>query len=214
MKHFINHELVAPNVMTVRVDRLIVAEFKPLGSDPLDETAFATARPPWNSDVRWISAVTPDAFAIFQSAFDRMGIAAHVAPCLDLDREVRLYSGFLVVRSACSEPNFHLDWVKTNNEAFTLMTPVTDNARDFGLLYKQLPGETAEYDYKVGEAIIFGDHFEHSTKPGRSPDPVVLLRFTFGTDKMEHWEKIRATAGHQSRMVRRPDGEFDVREPA
>jgi len=43
---------------------------------------------------------------------------------------------------------------------------------------------------------------------------VVLLCFTFGTDKMEHWEKIRATAGYRSRMVRRPDGAFDVREPA
>ena len=60
----------------------------------------------------------------------------------------------------------------------------------------------------MGEAIIFGDNFSHSTKPGRSTKPVILLSFTFGTDKMEHWEKIFRTAGYQSKLVCRPDGEF------
>jgi hypothetical protein len=32
--------------------------------------------------------------------------------------------------------------------------------------------------------LIFGDGFLHATKPGQSDEPVVLLSFTFGTDKM------------------------------
>ncbi len=208
MKHFINPDLLAPNVMTVAVDPAVVGEFEAMGRGPLDDAHFATMRPPWNSDVRWISAVTENAFKTFQSAFDRLGIGAHAEPWLDLDRAVRLYTGFLVVRSACSKPDFHLDWDRTNNEAFTLMTPVTANAAGFGLLYKTMQGEVGVYDYKPGEAIIFGDHFVHSTKPGESAEPVVLLCFCFGTDKMEHWDKICVTGGYQSRMIRRPDGAF------
>jgi hypothetical protein len=208
VKHFINEELGAANVLRVRVDPAIVREFLPLAMEASDRADFSTVRPQWSSDVRWISPNSPASFTIFQSAFDRLGVAAHVGPYLDLEQEVRLYAGFLVVRSNCSEPTFHVDWVKTNDEAFTLITPVTDNAAEFGLLYKKLTGAIAEYDYTVGEALILGDHFTHSTKPGASDAPVVLLSFAFGTDKMEHWDKIVQTVGYQTRLIRQPDGEF------
>ena len=210
MKHFLNAELAAPNVLTVEVDPDIVREFHPLSRDPLSKSSCSATRPPWSSDVRWIAPNSIEAFTRFESAFRRLGIAPFVEPYLDLDKEVRLYAGFLVVRSACEKTNFHLDWEKTNNEAFTLITPVTDNADGFGLLYRKLSGEIAEYEYKMGEAIIFGDHFVHSTKPGQSDDPVVLLSFTFGTDKMAHWDKIVKTAGYQSKLVRQPDGKFMI----
>jgi hypothetical protein len=71
--------------------------------------------------------------------------------------------------------------------------------------------ETAEYAYRRGEAIILGDHFSHSTRPGASPEPVALLSFTFGTDRMEHWDKIALTAGRQSDLFRLPDGRFQRR---
>lgn len=208
MKHFINQELGAPNVLKVSVDPEIVREFLPLCEAAPQRTDFYTVHTPWKSDVRWISPNSEASFAIFQSAFDRLGIAAHVEPYVDLENEVRLYSGFLVVRSTCTEPNFHLDWIKTNNEAFTLITPITANASGFGMLYEKLTGAVAEYDYKIGEALILGDHFIHSTKPGSSEEPVVLLSFTFGTDKMEHWDKILQTAGYQSRLIRQPNGTF------
>lgn len=208
MKHFLNEELLAPNVLTVAVDRSMVEQFLSLGRSTHLPPGFAAARPPWNSDIRWISATTPEAFAMFEAAFRQLGVAAHVAPFLDLDAGVSLYAGFLVVRSQCAEPDFHVDWDKTDNEAFTLITPVSDNVADFGLLYRRLDGGTGEHEYRAGEAIVFGDHFVHSTKPGRSAEPVVLLSFTFGTDKMEHWDRIARTAGYQSKMVRRPDGEF------
>ena len=161
-----------------------------------------------NCWLRWISPRTVTKFEIFQAAFERLGVGRHVEPYLDLDKGVRLYSGFLVVRSQCTEPSFHQDWDYTNNEAFTLITPVTDNAAGFGMLYKKGTGRTAEYEYRLGEAIVLGDHFIHSTKPGSSKEPVALLSFTFGTDKMVHWDKILRTAGYQSKLIRQPDGEF------
>ena len=208
MKHFLDTDLAAPNILKVAVDFEIVREFLPLADTSGPAPGFATIRPPWESDIRWISADTLEAFERFEEAFTKLGIAANVAPYLDLDREVRLYAGFLVTRSSCSKPNFHYDWERTNNEAFTLITPVSENTTGFGLLYRKLNGEIGEYDYTPGEAIIFGDHFIHSTKPGQSDKPVVLLSFTFGTDKMVHWDKIYRTAGYQSRLIRRPDGEF------
>lgn len=206
MKHFLNKEMLAANVMTVPVDPGIVGEFARL--DYRNTPGFNSVFPKWKSDIEWLSPSTPDTHAIFESAFDRLGIAEHLRGYLDLEREVRLYAGFMVIRSECTEPRFHVDWVKTGNEAFTLLTPVAANAEGFGLLYQKLTGDTGDYEYRLGEAIVFGDNFYHSTKPGRSEEPVVLLCFEFGTDKMEHWDKIYQTVGKQAGMLRRPDGEF------
>ena len=212
MQHFINRDLLAPNVLTVPVDTTIVDEFASVAADHRDRRRYHVAHPPWSSDIAWVSANDEDTFAVFQSAFDRLGIASHVEPYLDLDRAVRLYCGFLVIRSRCDAADFHRDWEQTNNEAFTLITPVTANAGDFGLLYQRLDGQTAEYAYRRGEAIVLGDHFSHSTKPGTSDEPVALLSFTFGTDRMEHWDSISRTAGHQSALFRLPDGRFQRRK--
>jgi hypothetical protein len=38
-----------------------------------------------------------------------------------------------------------------------------------------------------------------------------LLSFTFGSDRMAHWEKISRTAGYQSALYRLPDGRFQRR---
>lgn len=206
MKHFLNRDMLAPNVSTFAVDSQIVQRF----GDPesLGGTC-STIRPrEWNSDIEWISAADEDTFETFRSAFDSLGIGARAAPYLDLHKEVALYAGFLVVRSRCSEPHFHVDWVNTNNEAFTCMMPASTNGAESGLLYKQLTGATAEYTYKAGEAIAFGDNFTHSTKPGQTDQPVVLLCFEYGTDKMEHWPAIYQTIGKQVTHLRQPDGRF------
>jgi len=206
VKHFLSRELLAPNVWTFPVARDIVERF----SDPAALPGkYSTVRPSqWLSDIKWISAADEEAFDVFESAFDDLEIAARGEAYLDLDRKVRLYAGFLVVRSRCSEPEFHVDWLNANNEAFTCLTPVSANGGPFGLLYKRLTGEVGEYEYSLGEAIAFGDNFVHSTKPGRSDEPVVLLSFVYGTDKMEHWPKIYPTVGRQVTHVRQPDGRF------
>jgi hypothetical protein len=209
MKQFYNAELNAPNVLKVNVDASVVQELLPICGGTLDRGRFSSISPPWQSDMCWISANSARSFAEFQSLFDRLGVAAHVEPYVDFDTGVRLYCGFLVTRSVCEAPDFHVDWEDTNNEAFTLLTPVTGNCEGFGLLYRQINGEIAEYEYRLGEGLIIGDHFVHSTKPGRSDEPVVLLSFTFGSDKMIHWPKIARTAdANQAQLIRRPDGTF------
>ena len=205
MRHFLNRELLAPNVMTINVDPAIVEEF---ANPAVLKGKYSTIAPKWSSDVRWISAADEATFATFQSTFDRLGIAAHVEPYVDVEKAVRLYAGFLVVRSRCSEADFHVDWRAANNEAFTLLTPATPNAGGFGLLYEKLNGDVSTYDYAMGEAIVFGENFRHSTKPGESAEPVVLLCFEFGSDRMEHWPSIYATIGKQSTHLRQPDGRF------
>jgi len=204
MKHFLGKELLAPNAMTIPVDTSIVHEF----ADPstLPGRMISVIPKGWHSDIEWISSDDEEGFSVFESAFQRLGIADYAAPYLDLDREVRLFAGFLVVRSRCTDTYFHTDWRKLNNEAFTVLTPLGDNGSDFGLLYKKMTGETGEYAYREGEAIMFGDNFQHSTKPGESEKPVAILCFQFGTDKMKHWPGINALLNDQATQVKRPDG--------
>lgn len=206
MKHFLDAELKALNAKTIPVDASIVAEFAHPDRLP-GRFVTVTGGRTWNSDVQWITSEDEEAFGTFESAFERLGIAAHFAPYLDIEREVRLFTGTVIIRSRCTEPYFHADWTKLNNEAFTFMTPITANAENFGLLYKTVKGDVGDYAYRPGEAIVFGDNFVHSTKPGQSDEPVMLLNFEFGTDRMEHWDAIKA---HRpaTPLMRCPDGTF------
>lgn len=217
MKHFINRELLAPNVLTVPVDESIVSELEVLAKmseRDLGEEYYSLS--PWQkfNDIRWISATTKDAFGLFQSTFERLDVSRHVREYLDLDREVRFYAGFLHTRRSCAELHFHLDWEKTNNEGFTLLTPVCGLKSEPSLSYRKLTGEVGEYRYRKGEAIIFGDHFIHSTTPQILDEPFTLLVFYFGSDKIQHWDKIMRTAGTQVRLIQRCDGEMIELSPA
>ena len=194
---------------TLKVDPTIVREFLPFVRRRPSHH-FSVVRPRWNSDIRWIGPRSPDAYRLFESAFERLGIPRCVEPMLDLDHEPRMYAGFLVTRRRCRKPDFHVDWRNTQGQAFTLMTPASGNPSGFGLLYRDDSGSIREYDYAPGEAIFFTDDFMHSTKPGASDEPVVLLCFTFGTDRMTYWDRIRATSGSQSALMCRPDGEFET----
>ena len=193
---------------TIKLDQSIVREFQLLARRR-PWRHFSIVRPRWNSDVRWIGPRTSTGYNLFESAFRRLAIARHIAPLLDLDCEVRLYAGFLVTRRRCGAPDYHVDWRGTERQAFTLMTPVSGHAAGFGLLYRDESGTSRDYDYEPGEAILFSDDFVHSTRPGSSNEDVVLLCFTFGTDRMEYWDRIRATSGSQSALMCRPDGQFE-----
>lgn len=214
MEKFVDEEMGAPNVIRVPIDLGTTAEaewLRRLTSSKAARSGLYSQAPPWRSDIRWYSARNRRDFRRFRSIFHDLGIARHVERYLDLEKEVRLYNSFLVVRTSCDEPDFHVDWADANNEGFTLMTPLTSNCGGFGMLYKKLDGDIAEYDYKPGEALIFGDDFLHSTKPGSSDEPVVLLCFNFGTDKIEHWPRLERTASRQSILFCRPDGRFERR---
>ena len=206
MKHFLNSEMLAVNAKPIPVDPAIVAEFADASRLPGRLISVVAGADKWNSDIEWISADDEEAFKAFECAFHRLNIPEMAAPYIDVDKEVRLFAGFLVVRSRCTQPYFHTDWRNLNNEAFTVLTPVTDNAENFGLLYRKPTGEIGEYRYKIGEAIMFGDNFAHSTKPGESEEPVVLLCFQFGTDKMQYWPAINEQLNTQATQLRLPDG--------
>jgi hypothetical protein len=206
VKKFVNRALAAPNVLVVPIDLDLLEEARAVAKSRIARLGLYSHGPSWRSDICWYSSRFLSQFRRFRSLFDRLDVGRHVAPYLDLDKQVRLYNGFFVVRSRCSAPDFHVDWNDANNEAFTLMTPLTANCGGFGMLYRKLDGSIGEYEYKLGEALIFGDDFVHSTKPGASGEPVVLLCFNFGTDKMEHWPSIERTAARQGLLTCRPDG--------
>jgi hypothetical protein len=208
MKHFLNAEMLAVNAKAIPVDTAIVQEFAEPERFPGRLISLQPSRNRWKSDIEWISADDEEAFRVFESAFYRLAIPEHVMPYIDIEREVRLYLGSLVVRSRCQDTYFHTDWKKLDNEAFTVITPVTDNAREFGLLYRKANTKIGEYAYRSGEAILFGDNFSHSTKPGRSERPVMLLCFQFGSDKMEYWPGIYEQLHTQGTQLRLPDGTF------
>ncbi|MEB3333256.1 MAG: hypothetical protein VKI83_12280, partial [Synechococcaceae cyanobacterium] len=212
MHHFHNALLAAPNVLEIDLNLEVIGEFHDLIQRPLSAETFHIASPQWQSNIQWISPNTLECFRFFYHRFLQLGVSDHVKPFLDLEQRCMMYSGFLVARSHCTQADFHLDWIDANNEAFTLITPITANCQGFGLLYQRSDGSVAEYDYKLGKALVFGDSFLHATKPGKSEEPVVLLSFTFGTDKMEHWPAIARTAGSQGNLLRLPNGDFRVRD--
>jgi len=212
MGHFYNEQLRALNVVEVDLDPTVLAKFSALLQSPLDPHDYCTASPPSNSDIRWLSANSLRCFRFFQAGFQQLGLARVVEPWLDLKERVMMYSGFLVMRSNCQQADLHVDWNDTNNQAFTCITPLTDHTPDFGLLYQQRDGSLASYTYRPGKALVFGERFLHSTRPGQSQEPVVLLSFTFGTDKMDYWPAIAETAAAQGNLVRLPNGTFQVHD--
>jgi hypothetical protein len=211
MTAFINPDFKALNVLEIDVDTAIISEFQALVQETAILQDFHIAHPQWASDIRWISPNTLDTFRYFQAQFMRLGITQHVLPFVDIETTVRMYSGFLVSRSECSAPNFHFDWVGTDSQAYTLLSPISEVPSEFGLLYKKFDGSIAQYPYKLGKALIIGAGFIHSTQPGRSPLPLTLLSYTFGSDKMKYWDNISSMVARQGNLFRQPDGKFVVR---
>jgi hypothetical protein len=209
---FHNPELDAINVLEVDLDPEVVNRVKPHLEQCRNSAEFHVAHPPWHSDIAWISPNTLAMFRFYRQVFDDLRVAQAVRPLLDLQIAPRLYSGFLVRRSHCSAPSFHEDWIDTLQQAFTLITPVQLGDPSAGLLYKKADGSEGRYSYRIGKGVIFGDQFVHSTEPGTCDPPVVLLSFTFGTDKMDYWDRIARTGAYQGNLVRRPDGSFLCRD--
>ena len=151
--------------------------------------------------------------------FERMALPRRFAHLMPAGQSVCLYSAFFVVRSWCSSPNFHADYIDgVGTEALTLITPIRDYAETetFQLMYRsrgrgERP-ETRRYAYKKGRAIAFGDGFIHSTEPGtgRGGEQHVYLCFTFGTSDQSSWPKIGSTLENQCRILARPDGTFGL----
>ena len=122
----------------------------------------------WNSDVGWLSADDQPTHDTFLSIFQRLGVGEKFRPIIG--SAVHLYSAFFVVRSVCTAPDLHVDYgKKVKTTALTLMTPLYEEysaVEDFQLIYKTLDKSIRRYRYRLGEAIVFGANFYHSTEPG------------------------------------------------
>jgi len=97
-----------------------------------------------------------------------MGVAETFGPIVGAP--IHLYTAFFVVRSVCTAPDLHVDYgKKVKTTALTLMTPLYEEysaIEDFQLLYRIHNKSLRQYRYQLGEAIVFGASFYHSTEPG------------------------------------------------
>ena len=220
-KHWIDPTLRAVNVREVSISSDILAALAPLvpelqAIDPAARSVqlssgldLAVTRPKhWASDIAWISQATVQGFAFFDSLFAQLGLADAMAPHIACDVAPVLYSGFFVTRSRSDGPSYHHDWIDGDNQGFTLIAPLSANCAELGLIYADIRGEERRYAYQPGKGVVFGDRFLHSTALGQTAEPTVLLSLTFGTDRMDRWDRLSATAGQQGMLHRRPDGVF------
>lgn len=219
-KHFINRDLLAPNVLEMDIDLDLLAPLSQV-CHLLQQTKLAPGtinihnglqlhakHPDWPSDIMWISHREPAGYSYFEELFNRMGIAEAVADRIKYDCRIVMYGGYFVTRSYCNQSNLHCDWIECDNDAFTFMTPLSANCSELGMTYRTLRNELGRYDYSLGKGLIFGDHFMHSTACGTASGTTVFLSFTFGTDRMTNWAKIGRSAPKQTTFYCQPDGQF------
>ena len=174
-----------------------------------------------SSDLAWISVDDMQTWQDFREIFEESDVSKVVASKVSpLHERVQLYSSFYVVRSRCSDANWHADWPPgVGTSAWTLLAPIEEyQTGDFQLLYRNSAGKVEQYRYREGEAILFGSHFMHSTEPGCSVDgaeaPHVFLCFTFGSDDLDFYEQHIAPTigGYQSRILVAADGSVRLTE--
>jgi hypothetical protein len=143
-KHFLNPDLCAANVLEIDLaaaplaaalalaDRLQAVtdhdQILRLEHDGAELVLSAKRPETWGSDISWWSADDPHSFGYFQALFDALDIAKTVEPYVDFENEICLFAGFFVIRRMCAKEHFHADWVKGNNDGFTLLAPLTANA--------------------------------------------------------------------------------------
>ena len=221
-KHWLSREFLAPNVMEIDIDNDVFAsafdlvpEIQQVEAGPEAITLASglhfnvlSMSSTWSSDMLWIAQDDIRTYEFFEKLFRASGISRHVADRIDFEGFLRLYSGIFVTRSRCEKADMHVDYVEGNNDAFTFIMPLTQNCSEMGLSYINARGEVAEYAYRYGKGLIYGDHFQHSTMPGQTNQRCVLLAFMFGTNKMKNWQNIAVTAAHQGGLHCQPDGTF------
>ncbi|MFN8555504.1 MAG: hypothetical protein U0103_28905 [Candidatus Obscuribacterales bacterium] len=155
----------------------------------------------------WFSCDSDETYSIYRRFLDALAIEDDIKELIDYEKNLVLYSGFFVVGDHSPAPKWHVDYFPGAN-AYTLLTPLFEFTSDYGnLLYKDANGNERRHLYQLGEAVLLGDHVEHSTEPyPRSENPRVLVSMSLGTDKIEHWEVISLTTGSQSRYHVLPCG--------
>lgn len=155
----------------------------------------------------WISSSQEESYQLFRHFFDKLEIENDVRELLDYEQKIIVYCGFLVVSNRAPSSSWHVDYFPGAN-AFTLITPLFELDPEHGrLLYLDQQHSVQAYSYRLGEAIIFGDHFVHSTEIYHPTQQIrVLVSMTFGTDKLKYWGILNKTIGNQSKYFKLPCG--------
>ena len=155
----------------------------------------------------WISNNNTYTYNLFKVFMDKLNIMDDMKELVDFDKKIQVYCGFFVVGKQMDRATWHKDYVDGAN-AYTLITPLFELAPEHGnLMYKNPFGHHSVYQYKINEAVIFGDGFEHATEPYAKTDKLrVMLSFTFGTDKLMYWERLKQTIAEQSNYMLLPCG--------
>lgn len=86
--------------------------------------------------------------------------------------------------------------------AFTLMIPLKNP--DLHLVYIDNDSILRKYQYQVGKGIGLASKFMHSTDVGKSRQDDAFFCVTLGSDKPEHWEGIKSSAGSQAEFFMHP----------
>ena len=155
----------------------------------------------------WVSNNDWESYRLFKAVFEEIAIAPEIENLVDHRDGITLYSGFFVVGHHADNTNWHLDYAEGAN-AYTLITPLFAlNPGHGNLLFRDDGGAVHTYRYRLGEAIVLGDRFPHTTEPYAGTGEMrVLLSMTFGTDKLEHWDALKQTVGGQSKFLILPCG--------
>lgn len=155
----------------------------------------------------WVSSADVPTYGEFHRLFEDLGLAEAVTPLIDVDERVVMYQGFFVVSDGVADATWHVDYVEGSN-AYTLLTPLHElDAAHGHLWYSLRDGRMGRHQYRLGDGVLVGEEFLHSTEPhAPSARPRVLVSLTFGTDRMAHWPVLRRTIGTQSPFVVMPCG--------
>jgi hypothetical protein len=160
-----------------------------------------------HSPLLWISGNNSRTHEAFCRFYDRLDVEEEIKHLVDHDRNIVVYCGFFVVGNRAEEERWHVDHERSS-QGLTLLTPLFEpDAAHAGLLYYDQDSRPRTYDYRVGEAIVFGDDFYHSTGLYPRTESIrVLVSMTLGTDKLEYWPKLERTVGRQSEFLILPCG--------
>lgn len=159
-----------------------------------------------NYPLLWFSNNDASTYNIFRRFFDALAIQDEVKKLVDYHRSIVMYCGFLVIGDRAPAAQWHNDY-STNANAFTLITPLFELEPDHGHLLYKLENKSLRYQYRLGEAIFFGEKTAHTTEPYEpSTKKRVLLSITFGTDKIEYWPFLRESLDSQAQYFVLPCG--------
>ena len=155
----------------------------------------------------WISNNNAHTYDIFRRFMDELDIMDDIKTLVDFENKIEVYCGFFVVGKKMDRETWHNDFQDGAN-AYTLITPLFELDSAHGnLMYKDESSAVHTYQYKMNEAVVFGDGFEHATQPYAETETLrVMLSFTFGTDKIAYWPTLRQTIGEQSNYMILPCG--------